>query len=130
MDNSGLFVSERVRGFFLIRKNNLIKVKYITLYIKNNTFYIHIDQTRVSNGTGQCNFSGQRDRQKNFVPGQRDNGTEVPSLSRDKGTTGQAQNLAKGRDGPGQLKSGTGQRDSQNPGRDAGQNGTEQKRTF
>ena len=31
----------------------------------------------------------------------RDKGTEVPSLSRDKGTTGQAQNLATGRDGPG-----------------------------
>ena len=29
----------------------------------------------------------------------RDNGTEVLSLSRDKGTTGQAQNLATGRDG-------------------------------
>ena len=28
----------------------------------------------------------------------RDNGTEIPSLSRDKGTTGQAKNLAKGRD--------------------------------
>ena len=28
----------------------------------------------------------------------RDKGTEVPSLSRDKGTTGQAKNLAKGRD--------------------------------
>ena len=38
----------------------------------------------------------------------RDIRTEVSSLSRDKGTTGQAQNLAKGRDGPGQLKSGTG----------------------
>ena len=59
-------------------------------------------QTRVSNGTGQRNFSGQRDSQNFFVPGQRDNGTEVPLLSRDKGTTGQAQNLAKGRDGPGQ----------------------------
>ena len=47
----------------------------------------------------------------------RDKVTEVPSLSRDKGTTGQAKNLAKGRD-------------SQNPGRDAGQNRTEQKRTF
>ena len=47
----------------------------------------------------------------------RDNGTEVPSLSRDKGTTGQAKNLAKGRD-------------SQKPGRDAGQNGTEQERMF
>ena len=58
---------------------------------------------RVSNGTGQCNFSGQRDRQNFFVPGQRDNGTEVPSLARDKGTTGQARNLAMGWDGPGQL---------------------------
>ena len=38
----------------------------------------------------------------------RDNGTEVSSLSRDKGTTRQAQNLVKGQDGPGQLKSGTG----------------------
>ena len=45
-------------------------------------------QTRVSNGTGQCNFL--------------EKGTEGPSLSRDKGTTGQAQNLAKGWDGPGQ----------------------------
>ena len=39
----------------------------------------------------------------------RDEGTEIPSLSRDKGTTGQAQNLAKGRDGPGQPKFGAGQ---------------------
>ena len=38
----------------------------------------------------------------------RDNGTEVSSLSRDKGTTGQGKNLAKGRDGPGQPKFGTG----------------------
>ena len=38
----------------------------------------------------------------------RDNRTEVPSLSRDKGTTGQAKNLAKGRDGSGQPKSRTG----------------------
>ena len=37
-----------------------------------------------------------------------DNGTEVPSLSRDNGTTGQAKNLAKGWDGPGQPKVGTG----------------------
>ena len=33
-----------------------------------------------------------------------DKGTEVSSLSRDKGTTGHAQNLAMGRDGPGQLE--------------------------
>ena len=45
----------------------------------------------------------------------RDKEKEVPSLSRDKGTTGQAKNLAKGRDTqnsgqdrPGQPKSGTG----------------------
>ena len=57
----------------------------------------------------------------------RDKGTEAPSLSRDKGTTGQANNLAKGRDRPGQPKFGTG-RDSQKQGRDTGQNGTEQKK--
>ena len=39
----------------------------------------------------------------------RDKGTEVPSLSRDKGTTGQAKNLAKGQDGPGQQKYAMGQ---------------------
>jgi hypothetical protein len=46
----------------------------------------------------------------------RDKGTEVPSLSRDKRTTGQAQNLATGRDGLGQpikildgTRDGTGQ---------------------
>ena len=33
---------------------------------------------------------------------------QVPSLSRDKGTTGQAKNLDKGRDGPGQPKFGMG----------------------
>ena len=38
----------------------------------------------------------------------REHGTEVSSLSRDKGTTGQAKNLIKGRDGPGQPKFGTG----------------------
>ena len=52
-----------------------------------------------------------------------DKGTEVPSLSRDKGTTGQAQNLAKGRDGPG--RAGPGQ-----PKFRTGQARTKQKRTF
>ena len=37
-----------------------------------------------------------------------DEGKEVFSFYRDKGTTGQAQNLSTGRDGPGQLNSGTG----------------------
>jgi hypothetical protein len=54
---------------------------------------------RVSNGTGQCNFSGQRDRSFYIVPGQRDNGTSSKSCH-----------------GPG--RAGTA---SQNLGRDAGQ---------
>ena len=36
-------------------------------------------QTSVSNGTGQCNFSGQRDRSSFIVLGQRDNGTNSKS---------------------------------------------------
>ena len=37
-----------------------------------------------------------------------DKGPEAPSLFRDKGTMGQAKNLAKGLDGPGQPEVGTG----------------------
>ena len=48
-------------------------------------------------------FPTGRDR-----PTFRDKGTDVSSLSRENGTTGQAQNLAMGRDRPGQVKSGTG----------------------
>ena len=40
------------------------------------TFYV---KTSVSNGTGQCNFSGHRDRSFFVVPGQRDNGTSSKS---------------------------------------------------
>ena len=54
--------------------------------------------SRVSNGTGHSNFSGQRDRQNFFVPGQRDNGTSSKSC------------LGKGRAGT----------VCQNPGRDMG----------
>ena len=54
-------------------------------------------------GRFQIGFPTRRDS-----PTFRDKGTEVPSLSWDKGTTGQAKNLAKGRDGPGQPKFGTG----------------------
>ena len=74
-------------------------------------------ETRVSNGKGQCNFSGQRDRSSFIVLGQRDNGTSQKSCQ---GT---------GRAGTAKIWDGTG-RDSQNPGRDTGQNRTEQKRTF
>ena len=61
-------------------------------------------------GTGQCSFSGQRDRSSFIVPGQRDNGTKgqrdkLKILPRD-GMGWDSQNL--GRDGPGQPKSGTG----------------------
>ena len=60
----------------------------------------------------------------------RDNETEVSSLSQDKGTTGQRDELKiLPRDGTAKIRDGTGL-DSQNPGRDAGQNGTEQKRAF
>ena len=62
-------------------------------HISEQIFGCLDNESRVSNGTGQYNFSGQRDR--------------VSSLSRDKGTMGQAQNLAKGQPG----------RDSQNSGR-------------
>ena len=58
-----------------------------------------------------------------------DKGTEVSSLSWDKGTTGQAKNLTKGWVGTAKIRDEMG-RDSKNPGRDAGQHGTEQKRTF
>ncbi len=65
--------------------------------------------SRVSNGTEFSCPAGQRDRHAAVVPGQRDSGTRKLNLSRDKGTTGQAQNLATGRDGPGLLsKSGIG----------------------
>jgi hypothetical protein len=60
-------------------------------------------ESRVSNGTGQCNFSGQRDRSSFIVPEQRDNGTSQKSCQ----GTGQFE-TAKIRDGPGQPKSGTG----------------------
>ena len=69
----------------------------------------------------------------------RDSGTGKKNLSRDKGTRGQKflhcprtkgqpQNLTTGRAGTAKIRDGTG-RDTQNPGQDAGQNGTEQKRS-
>ena len=49
---------------------------------------------------------------KRDSPTFRNKGTEVPSLSWDKGTTEQAQNLAKGQDGP------------ENPVKNTGRDGT------
>ena len=66
---------------------------------------------------GQCNFSGQKNRSSIIVPGQNDKGTSLKSCQ----GTGRAEG-AKCWDETG--------RDSQNPGRDAGQDGTEQKRMF
>ena len=60
---------------------------------------------------------GQRDRSSLIVPGQRDNGTSSKSCQ------------GPGRAGTAKIRDGTGQ-DRQNPGRDEGQNGTEQKRMF
>ena len=62
---------------------------------------IHI-WSRVYNGMGQCNFSGQRDRSSIIVPGQRD---KLKILPWD-GTGRDSQNP--GRNGPGQPKTGTG----------------------
>ena len=68
-----------------------------------------------------------------------DKGTEVPSLSQDKGTMRQAQNLAKGRDGPRQpvkIWDETQNRTVRDfdsrpiPSRPAEGKGTEQRRTF
>ena len=86
---------------------NSITTMIIMASVVEYHFRVH---TRVSNGTGQWNFSGQRDRSSFIVPKQRDNGTEVPSLPRDKETTkGQQRDKLKilPRDGPGQPKSGT-----------------------
>ena len=64
-------------------------------------------RTRVSNGTGQYNFSGQRDRSSIVVPGQRDNGTSSKSCHGTGRGTGQllffCQNPGRDRDGTGQL---------------------------
>ena len=56
-------------------------------------------QIRISNGTGQCNLSRQRDRKSFVIPGQKDNSTSSKSCH---GT---------GQDGPGQpvqIRAGTG----------------------
>jgi hypothetical protein len=61
-------------------KKNAAAVTSLRTFVRSNNF-------RVSNGTGQCNVLGQRDRSSLIVRGQ----------SR---TTGRAQNLAMGQDGP------------------------------
>ena len=57
--------------FFLFSKRHLL---FPLMILKTNLDLKNIS-TRVSNETGQCNFSGQRDRSFFLVPGQRDNGT-------------------------------------------------------
>ena len=63
-------------------KNGLVLiVRYIVDLpnIKKGAFFVFKlvgnIRIRVSNGTGQCNFLGQRDKSSFIVPGQRDNGT-------------------------------------------------------
>ena len=67
--------------------------------------------------TGQDSATFRDKRSFFIVLGQRGKGTSKKSCQE------------MGRDGTAKIGDGTG-RDSQNPGRDAGQNGTEQKRTF
>ena len=71
---------ESCRGYFILL--------YWVLHSGFDATRIRINQVqiRVSNGSGQCNFSGRRDR------------SSFTALSWDKGTTRQTQNLAKGRD--------------------------------
>ena len=80
--------------------------------------------TRVSNRTGQCNFSGQRDRSSFIVPGQRDNGTSSKSYQ-GLGRAGTAcQNLGRDMGQDGTVW------DFDSLSRPAGQTRTKQKRTF
>ena len=75
----------------LSRKTNvppakIQKMKMVASLINFSYYLTRVVQNRVSNGTGQGNFLGQRDRNFFLVPA-------------DKGTTGQAQNFSTGRDG-------------------------------
>ena len=51
----------------------------INLNLLTQTQAAQCNAIRVSNGTGQCNFSGQRERSSFIFPGQRDNGTSSKS---------------------------------------------------
>ena len=101
----------------LANAHSSLRLKPVIIIVELVLTLVFMLATRVSNGAGQDNFSGQRDRRFFIVPGQRDNGTSSKSCQ---GT---------GRAGTAKIWDGTG-RDSQKPGRDAGQNGTEQKRMF
>ena len=101
----------------LANAHSSLRLKPVIIIVELVLTLVFMLATRVSNGAGQDNFSGQRDRRFFIVPGQRDNGTSSKSCQ---GT---------GRAGTAKIRDGTG-RDSQNAGRDAGQDGTEQKRTF
>ena len=72
----------------------------INLNLLTQTQAAQCNAIRVSNGTGQCNFSGQRERSSFIFPGQRDNGTSSKSCQ----GTGRAGTVC------------------QSPGRDTGQN--------
>ena len=67
------------------------------------------DCTRVSNGTGQCNFSGQQDRQIVFCPGTKGQRDKLKTLPRD-GTGRDSQNSGRGepgRAGTAEIRDGT-----------------------
>ena len=78
--------------------------------------------TRVSNGTGHCNFSGQWNRSYSLLfhcPGTNGQQDKLKIKQRDRTVLG----------GTAKIRDGTGW-DSQNPRQDTEQNRTEQKRTF
>ena len=63
-------------------KHHLRFFTYVTKTHANlSTYWMCVLRLAVSNGTGQCNFSGQRDRKSFLVPGQRDNGTSSKSCN-------------------------------------------------
>ena len=65
---------------FAKRKSDCYCAEILSPYL-HRRFGTHWGSTSVCNGTGQCNFSGQRDRSFCLVPGQRDNGTSSKSCA-------------------------------------------------
>ena len=69
-----------MKCFFFHYSHDLLNCNFFTC--QNFDYQFSLNITSVSNGTGQCNFSGQRDRSFLVVPGQRDNGTSSKSCHR------------------------------------------------
>ena len=59
----------------LANAHSSLRLKPVIIIVELVLTLVFMLATRVSNGAGQDNFSGQRDRRFFIVPGQRDNGT-------------------------------------------------------